>query len=161
MIVLEGMDNSGKSTLAKKLGFQTIHPGPAPKSFDEETNFMDNQLGLASHHLVMDRITCISQQVYQDKLFDKRYIEYLKRMQEVNNFAIIYCRPPDSVILNFKTHQPKKYDTKDSLKKIEDNAIKYLGSYDKLMATINHIVYDYTRHLDEISIPLIRSTQNG
>lgn len=161
MIVLEGMDNTGKTTLANKLSFPVIHPGPAPLTLVEETKCLDDQLNNSDKHLVMDRITCISQQIYQDKLFNYRYMDYLRKMQEYPNFTLVYCRPPIHRILSFDTHKVKPYDTVESLNKIRDNAIRYVELYDELMSKVKHIVYDYTKHLDEIIIPLIKDTQHG
>lgn len=143
MIILEGMDNSGKSTLAAKFSLEVVHPGPAPKSYGEEQGFLDSQLRDARLPIVMDRITCISSQVYKGKLFDNRYMDYLRQMVDTPHCLIVYCRPPDNVVLNFDTHNVKAHDTPEHLARVKANARQYLESYDRLMQRIPHMLYNY------------------
>jgi hypothetical protein len=150
MIILEGMDNSGKSTLATKFGLEVVHPGPAPKSYGEEQGFLDLQLRDARLPIVMDRVTCISSQVYKGQLFDTRYMDYLRRMVETPHCIIVYCRPPDRVVLNMDLHEVKPYDTAEHLAKIKVNASSFLRAYDKIMQLVPHMLYDYTCPDDNI-----------
>lgn len=143
MIILEGMDNSGKSTLAAKFGLEVVHPGPAPKSYGEEQGFLDSQLRDARLPIVMDRVTCISSQVYKRKVFDNRYMDYLRQMVGTPHCLIVYCRPPDNVVLNFDTHNVKAHDTPEHLARVKANARQYLESYDRLMQRIPHMLYNY------------------
>lgn len=158
MIIIEGMDNSGKSTLATKLGLEVIHPGPAPSTYEIEQGFLESQLRDARLPIVMDRVTCISQQVYQNKLFDQRYMDFLNRMLATPHCIVIYCRPPDKVILNLDTQEIKEYDTVESMAKLKANASNYIKSYDKLMSKIPHLLYNYTCTNDSL-IQLAISTQ--
>lgn len=153
MIILEGMDNSGKSTLAAKFGLEVIHPGPPPKTWGEEQNCLNEQLKNARLPVVMDRVTCISSQVYKNRLFDKLYMDFLDRMLATPHCVLVYCRPPDEVVLNFDTHVVKAHDTKEHLQKVKDNAKRYLESYDKVMYNLPHLKYNYIRPNDDI-IPM-------
>ena len=143
MIIIEGMDNSGKSTLAKAFGLEIVHPGPAPKTKSQEQVFLREQAENARLPIVMDRVTSISQQVYQKKLFDKEYMEYLKAMLDTPHCVLIYCRPPDDIILNSSTHVAKEYDTPAHLEYLKQNGKQFIGSYDKLMYKVEHIQYNY------------------
>lgn len=156
-IILEGMDNSGKSTLASKFGLEVLHPGPAPKTKVDELAFLDFHLKECRLPIVMDRVTCISQQVYQKRLFNDLHMSYLNKMINTQYCIIIYCRPPDEVILDFNNHNIKEYDTKEHIAKIKNNAKLYLDSYDKLMYNIPHLKYNYT--IDNIDIAEILNTQ--
>lgn len=144
MIIIEGMDNSGKSTLANAFGLEIVHPGPAPKTKDQERVFLREQAENARLPIVMDRVTCISQQIYQKKLFDNEYMEYLSSMLETPHCVLIYCRPPDEIILDHSTHVAKDYDTPEQLEYLKQNGKQFIGSYDKLMYKLTHIRYNYT-----------------
>jgi hypothetical protein len=145
MIVLEGMDNSGKSTLAQLFELEVVHPGPAPKSTEEELNCLKDQNLLAgANNIVHDRVTCISSQVYKNKVFDPRYMSYLRSMQAAPGCVIVYCRPPDDLVLDFNNHKRKDYDTDEAIQLLADNATQYLRSYDRLMYNVPHLLYNYT-----------------
>ena len=144
-VILEGMDNSGKSTLAKKFGLEVVHPGPRPKTWGEEQTCLENQLLDARLPIVMDRVTCISSQVYKGPLFDKKYTEFLDRMVYTRHCVIIYCRPPIDVILDMGRHEAKSYDTKEHLAAVYKNARHYIEAYDKLFKSTPHLVYNYTK----------------
>lgn len=144
-VILEGFDNSGKSTLAKKFGLEIVHPGPAPKTWGEEQTCLETQLRAARLPIVMDRVTCISSQVYKGPLFDKKYMEYLDQMVYTRHCVIIYCRPSIDVIMNMSNHDVKQYDTKEHLAKIQKNARHYVELYDKLFKSTPHLFYDYKR----------------
>lgn len=149
-IILEGFDNCGKSTLATKLGFEIVHPGPAPKSWAEEEACMEEQLMNARLPVVYDRVTCISSQVYRNRVGDRVYLDYLNQMLMTPQCILIYCRPPDDVILNFDNHNVKAHDTLDHLKRIKDGAKHFLKSYDNVVRNVPHLVYNYTKPDDSV-----------
>lgn len=148
MIILEGADNSGKSTLAdkfSKMGLR-VHPaGPAPKGKQEELDCLRTQYHLASQDgCVLDRVTCISQQIYADRMFDKVLSTALMQIMELPSTVLVYCRPPNRVLMDMSTHKVKTYDTEEHLQKIIENQHKYIERYDSLMSTLPAIVYDWT-----------------
>jgi hypothetical protein len=59
-------------------------------------------------------------------------------------FMMVYCRPPDRILMDFSTHKLKSYDTEESIKKIVDNQHTYIERYDAIMAKIPHLTYDWT-----------------
>lgn len=146
MIVLEGPDNAGKSTFARLLcdacGLHYSSAGPAPKTPDELQLCLNTQLMNASVKMVQDRLTCISQQVYNGS--DDNLQKYLDLMLQVEHCIVIYCRPPDRILMDFSTHKVKSYDTEESLSKIVANQHRYIERYDALMKTIPHKQYDWT-----------------
>jgi len=149
-IILEGMDNSGKSTLAKNFGLEIVHPGPRPKTWGEEQTCLESQLRECRNPIVMDRVTCISSQVYSRRLFDPEYMDYLDRMVHTKGCVIIYCRPPRNIILRMNNHEVKPYDTTEDLANIKLNGNYFIDSYDKLFKSIPHLVYNYTRPDDSV-----------
>lgn len=145
MIVLEGADNSGKSSLANRFsGIPVYTAGPAPKDEDEENKCLMEQLDRASTKCVQDRLTCISQQVYGNRLFDSKLGSILVDIIKMSPVIVVYCRPPDRVLMDFSTHSVKSYDTEEHIKKIIDNQHTYIERYDALMSTIPHMLYDWT-----------------
>ncbi len=163
MIILEGMDNSGKSTLGKKLGLTVIHPGAPPKTPEYEMILFDRQLKDAQrrHGIVYDRVTCISQQVYRRRLFDKWYMEPLTQLLFTPGVVLVYCRPPTELLVDTANHTKAEHDTPEMLKLVEDNAHLFVESYDKLMQNLPHLVYNYTSEQDEEKfISDLLATQN-
>lgn len=145
MIVLEGADNSGKSTLAAKFsGIPVYTAGPAPKNDEEEDKCLIEQMNRVPKTCVQDRLTCISQQVYANRLFDTKLASYVLDMIKMPTMIVVYCRPPDRVLMDFSTHNVKSYDTEDHLRKILDNQHTFIDRYDSLMSTIPHMHYDWT-----------------
>lgn len=145
MIIVEGMDNTGKSTLAKLFGLDVVHPGPAPRSYEHGIQCLDSQLQLCNKPIVMDRVTCISDPIYRDRGLQKLYEQYRLQMLKTVHCVVVYCRPPDNVVLNNSTHKPKSYDTPKHLEDLKKNGARYLRLYDAAMRHIPHVKYDYTR----------------
>jgi hypothetical protein len=151
MIILEGPDNSGKSTLAKLFkmrGFAVVHPGGAPSSPQQEEDMMLAQANNAALQIVHDRVTCISNPIYNlyrgDSKPDMRYGYWLSETLAKPGCVLVYCRPPIENMLNFATHEAKAHDSAEHLKMIESNAINLIKSYDLMMSFVPHIQYDYT-----------------
>jgi hypothetical protein len=145
MIILEGADNSGKTTLANKFsGLPGYSAGPAPKDEASEIKCLIEQMNRADRPCVQDRLTCISQQIYADRLFDTRLGTFLMEMIKMSGVIIVYCRPPERVLMDFSTHNVKSYDTEDHIKHIIDNQHRFIDRYDSLMSTIPHMLYDWT-----------------
>lgn len=148
MIVFEGPDNAGKSTIAKLVArtfdipYQTA--GPAPKNESEKISCLLSQLGLSGSIVVQDRLTAISQRVYSDASNRRLEEECLRIMINVPRFIVVYCRPPERTLMDFSTHKVKSYDTEESLSKIVSNQHIYIQRYDELMKRIPHIQYDWT-----------------
>lgn len=144
-IILEGFDNSGKSTLAKHFGLEIVHPGPAPKTEAEEVGCLLAQEGLANKTLVMDRVTCLSSQAYnRNKYFEPQLKSALQRMIVIPHCVIIYCRPNLNTILDFSKHEVKSYDDPVKIAWLQANVVPIVARYDTLMSTIPHLRYDWT-----------------
>ena len=145
-IILEGFDNSGKSTLAGCFGLDVRHPGPRPKTFEDERICLEDQANLAGEELILDRITAISTPVYTNlkSPWDQRYIDYLNRMLSTMHCVLIYCRPPIEVILDFSKHEVKSYDDEEAVKLLQAAAPAIVQRYDEFMGQFPHRKYDYT-----------------
>lgn len=145
MIILEGFDNSGKSTLAQEFKLEIVHPGPAPRTSSEERSCLEAQLHDARLPIVMDRVTCISSQIYKNKLLDSYYMDYLNRMLDTPGCILIYCRPSLLSILDFSGHKPKAYDTVENTKRLRLEAEQHVMRYDALMKVVPCMVYNWSK----------------
>ncbi len=146
MIILEGPDNSGKSTLAKKLNeimdWPVEHSGGPTTHEDRHIRMMEV---MEKSEVIMDRVPCISEPIYGSICRGINCFEGTKYLENLlkNKPIIIYCRPPTSVIINIE-HELSKYANKDHLDMVEDNKFAIVGAYDTLMSNIPHIYYDWT-----------------
>lgn len=142
-IVIEGFDNSGKTTLAKSIGLDVISAGPRPRTWRDVQRCMDEQQSAARLPLVMDRVTCLSHPIYTNNP-DWRCSEALKEMLGTHHCVLIYCRPPLETILDFSKHQVKNYDDQRHLDWLQKNARDIIARYDSVMKKVPHLKYDWT-----------------
>lgn len=166
-VILEGFDNSGKSTLADNLGKDAgatvYYPGPKPVGISEIRQQLRQQAQWASEpSAVLDRTTLFSQQAYA--------LGNLKGMAEfacgalmeigtiaktVQNSLVVYCRPPIEKILDFSTHKVKVYDDVKKIKWLEENAEAIIRRYDQMFSHWPHELWDYTNPNAELYQKLI------
>lgn len=146
-IVLEGMDNSGKSTLAKSMGLGIRHPGPRPVTLDDILRCLSEQIANASQIVVMDRVTNISHAAYAESMPPElaMLLEYHRKVMFSTPYCVlIYCRPPIQVIKDFSKHVLKSYDDVDKINHIVNRAEVIVENYDRIMEGLPHAKYDYT-----------------
>lgn len=155
-IIVEGFDNSGKSTLAASFGLEIVHPGPRPKNAVEESDCFHAQYAQAAKPVVLDRVTCISTPCYTGRASQK-YAHWLQKMLETPHCVLIYCRPPLRLIKDFSGHRAKGYDTPEKIKWLQNNCDEIVGRYDRWMGMVPHLTYDYTGH--DLDLDLIKQSQ--
>lgn len=149
-IILEGFDGAGKSTLAEKLGFSVMHAGGPPRDFQHMKECLDNQLAKCEPGVIFDRVTCISHQVYGGHMFDSMLLDYMSQMLRKPHTILVYCRPPDEILMDFSRHIPKIHDSKQHLEDIEANVKLYIERYDHIMSTVANVKFDYTKHGEDV-----------
>jgi len=149
MLIIEGPDNSGKTTLVKELaqllpGQKVLHSGGPVKSEADRDERMERILN--SRHVIWDRVPCISEQIYGPVLRGVNIFggtTYLQAVVDIGA-AIIYCRPPDHLLFNLDTHDVNPdHDDEEHLTGIKQNHEKIVASYDYFMRHIPHLRYDY------------------
>jgi thymidylate kinase len=143
-IVLEGPDNSGKSTLARTLADVTgrkIIKSEGPERHRGEVNTRIYRLldVYKNEKVIFDRYPVISQQMYSVIKPNTPVKPSLIRQFYDSHPLIIYCRPDLS--RGMQGHVRKEYDTSEYLGSIEKNYKKLCAAYDQWAlehATIIH-----------------------
>lgn len=147
-LIILGMDNSGKTTLAnqlsKELQIPVINsPGPHLSKLEMEANIHDNMS--ESSDLILERFCFFEEMVYGKILrgeskftFKNDVIKYIKDA----NPTLIYCRPSKSIIKNWKE--------REQMEGVIDNSDKLLSQYDKVIKKaqkhgLKVIKYDYSK----------------
>ena len=149
MILIEGCDNSGKTTLVSKLSddlrLLSIRQRQLPRNKLDITEYVLYMLGLSRRFpTIFDRWPPISEPIYGPIC---RGVSFLTK-QEVFDLhsmiteldpcpVIVYCRPRDSVILDF--------GEREQMEGVRENGRKLIKAYDKSMneTPLDVITYDY------------------
>lgn len=145
MIIVEGFDAAGKSTLAAKigsaLGWEVLHPGGPTKDEQDVYNCLLRSLARMRQRCVQDRVTHISEAAYSMLTYPEKSATALNAIREVAAAElIIYCRPPTEVLLEgLRNHRLKEHDDFLEIEKVMNNAPMIIRTYDTLM----HLVASY------------------
>ena len=149
-IIIEGYDGSGKSTLAQELSAKlklfVHHPGPSAKTESGIKHDLDMQTHLYGQNIILDRVTCISEACYWDKLDDQILALARREMYNDDKSIVIYCRPSNRHLVDMSNHQTKDYETEEGIENAIDNMHSIIDAYDELFESTKnpHIRYDYT-----------------
>lgn len=145
MIIVEGFDCSGKSTLAAKLGetlgWPVLHPGGPTSSAEEVINCLIRSLNRMKQRCVQDRVTHISEAVYSMLTNPRKSALAINSVREVACAElIIYCRPATEIILEkLRDHRLKEHDDILKLDRVLEDAPTLIRLYD----TVMHLVGAY------------------
>lgn len=145
MIVLEGVDASGKSTLAKIISERfgwPIQPSEGPPHFPGE---MNQRVEKYMHQgpRIYDRHPCVSQIIYGkmrshlDPIDDWRIDLFYKSCP-----IFIYCEPGNKG-LNGHVHKPNQYDSPEHLANVDKN-------YDALLVEYRRWAIDHANFIYRI-----------
>lgn len=137
MIILEGPDNSGKSTLgvtlAKALETTTRHSiRPAPGSTPLQC-LEHSARQLRPQRVILDRVFAISESIYGPICRGQSAMERHTREAILDlyqrPYLIIYCRPRSKTILDNKG--------RDQMPGVLENHQKIIAAYDRIMLDIS------------------------
>lgn len=144
MIVLEGPDGGGKSTLAKDLNGSFNYPvvsSEGPEKYDGEIDERIRRYADLYRHnkrVIFDRHPCVSQMAYALMNSQSTPAASLISAFYLNQPLLIYCRPnPGS-----KRHTVSgEYDTPEYLKRVDDNYDQLMKWYDEWALHHAHYIY--------------------
>ena len=165
MLVFEGPDNSGKSTIASYISYQldipVYHFGAPPRTAGELRSRI-TEMFKVRHDFIFDRIPLISEPVYSlikdiplSEYITEEDFEQLRSIRPI----IVYCRPPDYVVLEKDCRNLKAHDEPDYLERIENNKRLLLNRYDEVMGLPvlpHHLNYDYTKQEHDLLLIELR-----
>jgi hypothetical protein len=148
MIIIEGMDNTGKSVLQDRLcleyGLEGVH-SPGPHESDTVLSWIIESFNKDRGVLIIfDRFPLVSEAIYGPiirghNVFDESPLglQLQKRMQEEVKPLIVYCKPPEEYVT--------KWNDRDQMAGVIENYQKLLFAYDNLMERlrINFSVVPY------------------
>ena len=151
MIILEGPDNSGKSTLAKalsqKFNIPISHSGGPTDDIKELIQRTEAILLNSDSPCIRDRIPIISDSIYgralhrptpfMGEVLDK----YLARLFKCHP-VIILCWPSENTLLKGE-HQPGMFDTVEHHAAVEGARKDIAQKYLELFGIIPHYVYNW------------------
>ena len=161
IVVVEGPDGAGKTTLIRNLRqatdryYVTLHNSGPPHSILNVqcvTNWIEKMSG-GRVPLICDRISLISEPIYGVELRGENILEGTYTVDDVAIFLakhvdrIIYCRPPTSVIEDHLRREPQLQGVISSIREIT-------ARYDNVMKMLRHwgvkvIEYDWTEEFQE------------
>jgi len=172
MIIVEGMDNSGKSTLceglAERFNLRVIKRAQGPPTDKDKFLSMVVRLLTVDPEVIYDRHPIISEAVYGPILREKNALNEELAWDDWMNALldreplIVYCRPPEEKILCF--------DDRDQMVGVPENAKRLIRRYDQVMLAIGNkaslfVRYDYTSLLGlsevEIAVDLYLRARGG
>jgi len=143
MIVLEGPDLSGKSTIGKMLedmlGVNAYHFGGPVKSREE----FEDRLNSAPTAFLYDRHPAISEQVYGTMGDRKPLIppDELTNLLIDMDPLIFYCDPGLPFLLDQLQHlKPKPHKKQDHVDQVRENYTKIYNKYSELMGSLSKVI---------------------
>lgn len=160
MIVVEGPDNSGKTTLIQQLqkdlsvvfgiDFPIKHAGGPGFS---STKLMNDVANLGSPNL-LDRVSFISEPIYAAALDRPTSADYYSCVALTNamlvhgTMFIIHCTGEINRLMDFGNHEVKAHETQEHVDAVIANQRRIIMHYDHYTAYFRHyknyISYDYT-----------------
>jgi len=161
LIVIEGCDGSGKSTLVKSLSEDLDLPSyhkARPGTAEEVESRMNEVIAYSDGPAIWDRVPIISEQIYGPVLRGVNVIAHkadaLMNLFLARGPLIIFCRPPTPVMMSHKLEQ-KAHDTDKHIASVAANYHKLIDAYDSLMGDLRirsdgraqFKLYDYTQPL--------------
>lgn len=163
IIILEGPDNGGKTTLAKFLSTQTglrLHHSGGPPKDRSEILYRATEL-LKLENVIFDRFPVISDRIYSKLLRGEDFFAnttFPIRLAQQRPF-IIYCRPPMEVLLKLDGHEVKEHETQEHVEAMKKKALDIVIAYDQAMKAWDPLYYDYTIDHSAVDEMLIRYIQ--
>jgi hypothetical protein len=170
MLIVEGPDNAGKSTLIHQLeiahDIRSVHAGGPPKSKEEINTKRTVAYENCFKRIIQDRNYFISDLVYGNVLRRAPNYENFSILLELLSTRplIIYCRPSLEHLLKIDDHEVKAHETQEHVDAVKKNQRLIVEHYDELMKVISSkttvIEYDFEKGFSEDDLFEIREFLN-
>ena len=164
-IIVEGMDNTGKTTLIQRIireyarGYSSAKVSLGPNCSEKEQRYwlemsLEQVIKCPNDLLIFDRFLPICDTIYGNVLRGGSLWNIkdgiIKEILSKYNPLIIYCRPDMDKIIGFE-------DGRDQMEGVEENARLLVETYDETMDYLislgyQVITYDYDFDLDKTII---------
>lgn len=159
MFIVEGPDGSGKSTFAKELSEKSgleIHSWDGPPKTKKEFEIrLNTSKYLFDKLIIQDRSPWISEPIYGFlERNEQPWLSWSDSLQILSQsrVTVIYCRPPNFVILNNCHNDLKIYDTPKRIEWITKYLDALITLYDRYMKTLKpYATYDWTLDWNKIT----------
>ncbi len=165
MIVVEGFDCSGKSTLVDKLqrwtGFAAKHSGGPPRDLNHTRRCLARCAGRMTQPVIQDRVTHLSEGVYGMMHRPGMAALAISRLEDLRLARLlVYCRPSTATILDrLAHHRLKGDDTPEHVEFVTRHAETLICLYDALIhIAAQHVdvyFYDYEKARCDIDLQVI------
>lgn len=152
IVIIEGMDATGKSTLAHRIHTRfgwRVQPSEGPPKYSGEINErIRRYFTLHNHFVIYDRHPCISQPIYsQFRGGDEVDPTLIEQIYSLSPF-IIYCRNHPN---NHYTHLIKSHDSPEHITMIDRHSPEIQQSYDLWGLEHAHMIY----HIGDPHQPIV------
>lgn len=156
IVVVEGPDNSGKSTLVEAI--RAIDPrarvvlgGPASRDALLARMTAAFVMHEAGEVVVCDRFPAVSEPVYGPILRERSELDDVDARASLGclkavGAVVVYCRPPDDAVLDMRTHRRGPSDTPEHLSRLNERKREILERYDEIFADLEWIGLDVRRY---------------
>jgi predicted HAD superfamily Cof-like phosphohydrolase len=144
MLVIEGADASGKSTLAKYLSrvfHSPVASSEGPPKYPGEINERCIRYSQLPPSTIFDRHPAISQPIYSRVLNRQNDLDFQHILQFYNQHpTIIYCDAV-STMLGSTLHQVKDHDREEHLHEVHEKYDELIATYRAWAIHHAHIIY--------------------
>ena len=158
MIIVTGMDNTGKTTLAAQLGNRMkmeVIKSPGPIECELQRNWVKNQLELIPE-VIFERFPLFEEVIYGTVLRNHSVFELdgpLFKQLHDKQPLIVYTRPSNKDIFNF--------GDREQMKGVIERKKELLAAYDELMYNLvcnswNVIPYNFRVNTPEDIVNIVR-----
>ena|GEM_PF-2549249 len=156
-VIVEGMDNSGKSTLGAHLARtfgMTVQESEGPPKYPGEMRERIARYHMSTTPTVFVRHPIISQDIYarfirrEDPCLDAEQVQALYYWIKRGDAIVIYCDAGDR---GLQGHVEKAHDRPEHLAAISANYLAGLEAYRLWAAQHAHIIYRIGDDMDDIA----------